>query len=284
LISKLFSVGDRVKPGRYYKHSQFSRVVNYTDGDLLVALVNADVGAGPNNIVVSADRFLESSESLIVSEDKLAFDHEGFELELIPKYDSRFFCINEKAKTLDSVCEDIEELIFHYSSPLSLAFLLDPEREVNFRTNFEKQLVSKLKASWDLFLRGKINEAVVTAKGTGLGLTPSGDDFLSGILSGLRIGQLYYQKSLNKFCDEIYQEAIGTNIFSNTFLFYAKNGCFYESVKLMLQHLFVGSTISPELVEKVFSRGETSGADYIVGLWLGAARLCVTGENDARNV
>jgi len=144
LISKLFSVGDRVKPGRYYKHSQFSRVVNYTDGDLLVALVNADVGAGPNNIVVSADRFLESSESLIVSEDKLAFDHEGFELELIPKYDSRFFCINEKAKTLDSVCEDIEELIFLHSY---INYRLNPV-SVNGILHYCPQSISSVTLNW----------------------------------------------------------------------------------------------------------------------------------------
>ena len=52
VTAEIISIGDHLFPGEFSLHSRFRRVVNFTDGKTIVAVVDEEVGRGPVNIVV----------------------------------------------------------------------------------------------------------------------------------------------------------------------------------------------------------------------------------------
>ncbi|MEW6222800.1 MAG: DUF2877 domain-containing protein [Candidatus Hadarchaeota archaeon] len=125
--------------------------------------------------------------------------------------------------------------------------------------------------------KGDISGVKTSAKGIiglGPGLTPSGDDFLSGFVSAL----WWFSRSFGKgivVADEInasiFYEAKKTNLLSRQLLQHAVHGEVNERVGKLLLAILSGaqSEIGP-LVEQVAKIGETSGVDMMVGLLLGA--------------
>ncbi|MEN8174066.1 MAG: DUF2877 domain-containing protein [Chloroflexota bacterium] len=119
-----------------------------------------------------------------------------------------------------------------------------------------------------------IEEAAVRLVGLGLGLTPSGDDYLMGVIFGLWIG---YPKNFAVRCAElIYQTAREkTNHLSAAWLGAAAD----EEAGEIWHHLF-GALISHEKtllqqsIARILAAGHSSGGDALAGfiLALGNAR------------
>jgi hypothetical protein len=106
-------------------------------------------------------------------------------------------------------------------------------------------------------------------KGCGLGLTPAGDDFIAGFLIGLHLLQRLHGMDAQPTADAVFRAARGKNIFSNAFLNLARRGLFFGHMKDLLVALVSGSEASVRrATKKLFTVGETSGADLATGLFM----------------
>ncbi len=174
----------------------------------------------------------------------------------------------------------VEEIITDESHPKSLAFLLDARRERHFRTAFERAFVAQIKdGSSRMFPVAGVGDpggprstTAATIKGArllagcGLGLTPSGDDFIAGMLIGLNVVRLLTGQSRRTLAKRLFAAAEGNNLLSNSFLALAHNGRVTEHMQAFVSAL----TGSPgaELARKtrrIMAAGETSGADLLTG-------------------
>ena len=106
-------------------------------------------------------------------------------------------------------------------------------------------------------------------KGCGLGLTPSGDDFIAGLLIGLRLLQRLHGRNLQPVADAVFRAARGTNVFSNTFLDSARRGLLFGRMKDLLLALLLANKASVRsAAEKLLAVGASSGADLGTGFFV----------------
>jgi len=297
---RILSIGDEVRNGTYQLHSCFRHAVNFTDGRRLVTLVTPDVGAGPVNIVVgdltpfdrelvpgfprtptppSQDRFQfkpssgcaspdtpsrRSTKSLRVDRYSIVFANRRLLLSATQSYGSLLHIEKETSRgVFRRNLKIVEEIITDESHPKSLAFLLDARRERNFRTTFERALVARIKdGAGHMFTASGVRKLA----GCGLGLTPSGDDFIAGVFIGLNVVQLLTGQSRRTLAKRLFAAAEGDNLLSNSFLALAHSGRVTEHMQAFVSAL-AGSP-SAELAlqtRRIMTAGETSGADLLTG-------------------
>ncbi|MHC1759826.1 MAG: DUF2877 domain-containing protein [Negativicutes bacterium] len=120
--------------------------------------------------------------------------------------------------------------------------------------------------------------------GLGPGLTPSGDDFLSGIMLALHWGKQAMAFEVD-VCQQVDWQAVidaskeRTNLISHTQMFYASQGQANEVLTKLLSSLFGSAneeTVQND-IEKVLAIGSTSGSDILAGIGKGLEFL-LTGE------
>ena len=110
--------------------------------------------------------------------------------------------------------------------------------------------------------------------GLGVGLTPSGDDFLVGFLAGLWC-QLNREKDFSSFREQlgkrIIQKAQATNAISRTFLHYAAQGQVSSHLEGLTRE--ISSPTSQQTLSKksdlAMLVGASSGMDGVTGLLIG---------------
>ena len=258
-MHQVMSFGDIIRPGAYALHSRFSRAVNFIGGGRLVSVVDPSIGGGPINIVLAGADFGRLG-SLQVQEDSFLLD--GASLPKSPLFDSR---LPAPGTSLDlRRCRD---LLLRKAHPKSLAFLLDDSRSRGFTSGFEKALVQRLQTAAHELRDGDLEAGSRSARGAGLGLTPSGDDLLSGYLWGLHFRQRISGGDLSAEIKRVYASAKSTNPLSSAFLGCALEGRFFQRLRDLLADLGDPERIEGRL-DGLLSVGETSGADTCVGLML----------------
>lgn len=90
--------------------------------------------------------------------------------------------------------------------------------------------------------------------GLGLGLTPSGDDFLAGLLAlQFATGRIFLKEDL---------DLKSTNYISGEFLSYAQEGIFSEDIKRLF-------TEDVSFAKEILKSGHSSGADTLFGIYYG---------------
>lgn len=100
--------------------------------------------------------------------------------------------------------------------------------------------------------------------GLGIGLTPSGDDFLCGVLAGLTLCGTEQDPFLGILRDRIARNLNRTNTISAAFLSSAARGCFSEPV-LQLSEFPAGE----EIRRQFQAIGHSSGFDTLCGVLFG---------------
>ncbi len=282
---EVLSWGDKIRRGTYRLHSRFASAVNFVSGEDFIFVVTAEIGAGPCSIVLRGriDGLLDSLE---VHEDYLSFEEERTYFSESRVYRSAIeipFC---DSGVLKRSLEFFGKAIVEHASAKSLAFLLMPERKSAFKSSFEKAYVEKFEEAYTKLLDGNIHVAVRMVKGLGPGLTPSGDDFNAGLLTAMNVTRMIPPDSgertripsapfvkggeANGLINSIYEEARGDNSFTNALLGYAARGWVGEKCKRLVESLFVGDEKETDRDTKaLLTMGETSGADFGVGLWTG---------------
>ncbi|MCK4661692.1 MAG: DUF2877 domain-containing protein [Bacteroidales bacterium] len=146
-----------------------------------------------------------------------------------------------------------------------MSFLINNQREKYFSSGFETAFVKHTKKAFLELKCGDFFQGIKMMKGSGFGLTPSGDDFVSGVLLGLSINEKLYNKDLRTLKKSILKIALGKNLISNAFLYYSSTNAHFKRFKdFQYDFLYDFENLKPSL-NKLISVGETSGADILTG-------------------
>jgi hypothetical protein len=115
--------------------------------------------------------------------------------------------------------------------------------------------------------RLSIGKSAAALAGLGPGLTPAGDDYLVGLMAGLRVWPGPGELSPQEACHIIFEATEGrTTLLSRAFLHSAKEGLFGEDWHELLAELSRGeATGIQRAARRIMSSGATSGADALAG-------------------
>lgn len=102
--------------------------------------------------------------------------------------------------------------------------------------------------------------------GIGYGQTPSGDDFILGLIAVLSL----QGRDLSGLATIIHEY---DNPFSRTILEDACSGCFSEPLLALMNHL-AGGTCPSDAAEALIRVGSTSGRGTLAGMYYGLHQSC----------
>ena len=272
---ELVSYGNQLCSGQYKLHSKFNSAVNFIFGDTFVFVVNESVGSGPVNIVIKGIAPM-SVNSLEISEGCMYLNNTKLEFDADKLYDPVTYLQKFDYNNFSRNLVFLENSVIKISPQYSLAYLLDSDRRLEFSSSFELEYVKRIDLGVREILYGNILIGVGLIKGLGPGLTPAGDDFNSGLLIALNLIEKISSSDMQKSIKLIYQEAVGSNLFTNAFLRCASHGfLFYKFRELINAVLYSDQNCILDKTESVLSIGETSGADQLVGFLIGMKRFLI---------
>ncbi len=259
----LMSFGDKISSGEYIIHSRFRNSINFYYKEKLITLGNKKIGSGPSNIIFEKN-FFDNIKKIIIFDNSFYLDNEKFTIEKEKIYSSDLIISNFDINSFYKNLKVFERYLKIFSKDRGLLPLIDEniENNKNFINNFTKRIYEGMNYLFNIDLI----EGIRLIKGVGIGLTPSGDDFISGLLTALKVLEIINKKNNLYLRKLIYDSAKGDNLISNNFLFYASEGLFFERTKKLILSLFYGN--ESEIVDSTLSIlqiGETSGVDFSTG-------------------
>ncbi|MGA2624024.1 MAG: DUF2877 domain-containing protein [Bacteroidota bacterium] len=270
---RVVSHGKQLRRGAYSLHSKFASAVNFSCGNDFAFVVAMNTGAGPLNIVLQGMR-LDSLNSLEIDNDSICLNGIRFAFSSSTLFDPRIEIYGYDQDNFKRNLKTFEQALVAFSQPASLAFLLDETRKGNFTSSFDIEYVRRFESAYRTFFPNTYLRGIEMVKGLGPGLTPSGDDFISGLLIALNVRQAAFRIDLSQTIHSIYQIAQGTNPFTNAFLRCAARGEVSEKFKRLIGSLFHSER--KEIIEstqRLLIVGATSGADQAVGFLIGLKRF-----------
>lgn len=172
------------------------------------------------------------------------------------------------------LCEG-ESALMQYAKPAILA-LLASLPVLLFRSS--DRLSDRLSQIENVKTSADVNQWV-RLLGAGPGLTPSGDDFLSGILTALHL--LGHSATAKLLWNNMAATArTSTNEISVALLEQAAAGRMSHKVSLLLKALLDDTSTSPARLRELLAQlGETSGWDWLAGFVLGLNTLLAVPES-----
>lgn len=263
---EIVSIGDRLAEGRYELHSRFADVVNFSCRGALAAVASERVGPGPLNIVAGGVDF-ERVGSLQVGDSSLWLDDREYPISSLGDFSSGVEIHNRiDISRLNANLSAFEEALIASSHPKSLAFLLNPIKRNGFVTSFDKEFARRMEEGVGAIFGSDRLGGVGMIRGLGYGLTPSGDDFLSGMLLACNIVGRLTDADYSERIEEIYKIAIGGNLISNAGFLCAKNGWMTGRQKSIVSAILYNDAADVASCAKSLEDiGETSGTDWGVG-------------------
>ncbi|MCX6267565.1 MAG: DUF2877 domain-containing protein [Bacteroidetes bacterium] len=258
--------GDDLPAGTFVPLSRYKNIVNFVNDQNQFVYITSNQDFLASNALFLPAINIAAVASLAISSETIVVDQICIDRNKMAIYDSTM--------NYDGVdFEDFELQLLHLSADeshlfpeKSLIFLLNPANEKLFSSGFDRQFMLNAKKSAGLILSGSIVKGIETIKGTGYGLTPSGDDFIAGFLLGLHYNECRYNIDLSGFREEIYHAALGKNLLISSFLLRAKNKKYFNPLKKILLLLAGASQSSlSEGLQQLLSIGATSGADFFSG-------------------
>jgi len=256
-----------------------------TEGEI-IALVGPAVGNGPLNIVIEDIRVLERvrpglptvfSDAQLVLGDSLVVSLDGAQL-WGPEVN--WGCLaTERRKLEDTLAALCSWLSQNDIADGLLGLVLNKEKEPGAQAdgtcsphNRAFLAMARMGIKWLMQAlqdgdRPSVGESAALLAGLGPGLTPAGDDYLVGLMAGLRVWPGLCEVSSEEACRIILEAAEGrTTLLSRAFLRSAKEGLFGESWHELLAELAGGEAIGmQQAAKRILSAGATSGADALAG-------------------
>lgn len=264
----LLSAGDLVEEGTYEVHSRFNRVVNFSCKDRLATLVEESIGPGPVHLVMRGAN-LKKVHTLAVSATTVRLDGISFHRKEVRTYDSRILLPAAEAVVFRRNLRIMEHELHTQAPPKSLAYLLDEQRLAAFRSGFERAVAHHIAGGVQLLLNGEVKSGIGRLSGCGFGLTPSGDDFIAGVLIGLHARRQLHGEPTESLVSVIYHAAGKEGFLSRAFLRLARLGRVGEGMKRLLLALGAGDeTETRDATARLLEVGATSGADLGTGLYM----------------
>jgi len=270
-IVKPLSTGDYIdydKECNLKKLSIHKSVCNFVYGNNnLLSFVTENIGNGPFNVIVKDNEIefikeiTESGDDIWIKDDKIYFgDRLCVELgskRWNSKIDLRFN-INDKKEFGDIMKYYIQRT---NRRGLSIIFSIIQGDKI-IANSLDIKIAKLVKNNFLQFVFQHNPEYLTNIIGVGRGLTPSADDFIRGVLTGLQYFLSYDVK--NRF-GRILQLS-KTSIISRNYLIGSLDGRIDGQMKEFLHS--IGRDDSVAKLERVMATGESSGIDYLAGFFI----------------
>jgi hypothetical protein len=278
MIQSIYGVSAAPKAQRWLERSSRARILNLfpealnliNDGQTVLSLVVPALGNGPFAIVVDCDEIpnqFEITEQIVIQNNEILIGDVAFQLDAaevwnpIPDWQSLIQV--EKA----GLVAEIEGQLRETSSGGGIAEVCYPDENIPGSKFF-----SAMQAGSNFLLEGlrevnteKIMTGAETLGGLGVGLTPSGDDYLMGVMYGLW-ASLRPEVASNT-CNLIWAGAAGqTTTLAREWLAAAVAGEAVESWHGLVSAVAeVWEEEIARAIGEILETGETSGADALCG-------------------
>ena len=258
------SFGDLICAGQYSLHSSFSHFRNFISPDReIVGITTKSELVGPANILLSECN-LKKIDNLKILQDRLHIEGEIFAKKSLNFFNSDVQFTHPNPTLTYSNCVKVEKYLQKNSPPESLIQIVKSQNERGFKAEIAKRLkmsfLSLEKRDYEGFTKG--------ISGVGFGLTPSGDDYLCGVLFCTHILEKIFGANCTSSREIIYTNAISKRVISNHFLKLAKSNRAQKTLKSFILTL-TKNTSNIELIKKTKTLQEfglTSGSDLCWGI------------------
>jgi hypothetical protein len=270
------TIGDMVEIGSYDLHSLFSRVANFAGGGRLVTLGTQALDDGPLNIVIHT--LPEGLTRLEVGIDTLVLhgrDVRSWKRGGGTTYDSEITDFEPGDSAVQRIKENsatLRDFLCQRAHSSSLRFLWMKEALRFGGGPFNDAVAQRIWAGAQALRAGQWIEGTRSLRGVGIGLTPTGDDFLVGVMFGLHVAARATGTDAQSVVDLMGDEALrGEPIRSEPIIkaMYrmARRARAFRSLKNLLAAIvWHGAEEVVSCAQSVFSVGETSGTDLVTGL------------------
>lgn len=241
-------------------HSIFHKALNLKleEGDMLSLLVSR-IDKSPTSIILNLDSFTpfnaKVGDEFYIEDKKLIVGLEEISLDHAFKYELKLPNIDKKSRFLEDnlsiAHEYMDSLIKNVNNPMELL------------------IFKKLKESANNLKLGlEISSIFKSLIGMGIGLTPSGDDFLVGFMSVAFLKVSGMENFKAAFESLIFEARSLTNEISYSVLKNASRGYFKQIYSDFIDSFFT-STIRDEDFEAILKMGYSSGRDTLLGIITG---------------
>ena len=294
-IIKTFS---RLKSAKYrpnldlYVHSIYERTINLMLDGQLIALQIADSPVSPISIILpldetGLDRLKIKSNSpvsidgtnLLIGKNSISLDH-AYDV-----YDDTLYEHNCSSSLKDEVWQLIvasdrdgfSTLIKSQNTPDDIALsyakkkLIDAESICSIMT-YGNSAEEPTKSNQ----LNKLCDSLSGLIGVGTGLTPGGDDFMTGVLSTFKaLPQCFNSRLISSLSNSICSRRNNTNEISSAFIDCALRGQFSKAIIDLYDSLCLDNVQSPgieqdkidNLLDSFLDIGHTSGIDTLTGIF-----------------
>ena len=254
---------------------RFRRAIDLLIDEQLLAVVTPEIGDGPFNVVVRALPRSPLPRRFVVRPGARGCDLGPWHLQFGPRtrvWDARppWSRLAFDAAALRAVREVVSEAARTGRSPL-----VGAPGQAHPRVRALRQALGQDVEA--------LSGAAADLAGWGPGLTPSGDDYLAGLMLGLWSVSFGHTQTLDReqtlvsrvsscradLCDRIYQAAASrTHRISRAFLKAARDGLADARWHALLRALASGEPSNVRrAAETVLAFGATSGFDMLLGFW-----------------
>ncbi len=264
----ILSIGDLVEPGTYDFLNGFRRVVNLTDGKRAVTLALPGIDRGPLNVIArgfdpdAVQRVRVERGAVVVDGTRAEFGEDAV-------YDSSLPAALRGGESFRRNIAVLGALLYALAPRKSLAYLLDQARMRTVESEFERRLAEHtMNCVRDMMLWDR-RRGVSRLSGCGIGLTPSGDDFIVGFLLGLGVLESMGFRDWMGERGKVLEWTGLRDVLSTAFLTSAARGHAFESMRELVTALDLGGDAEVRAAtERLLSVGATSGADTGVGFFI----------------
>lgn len=265
-------------------HSVYRRTINLSVGKKFLALQTKDSPLSPISIItnLSASEVeklnIQKKDLVIVSESKIqivgVLKNTCFFLKTSTLHDLKLSALPSE--------ELYVPLLYNIKKALSFASTGGFEIIFNQKSIWNDSLIltcakKHIYHSMNLYNNGMLESSAIELcrlLGLGIGLTPSGDDFLCGVLAGLRLTKNDNTQFAKKLNQEISTHLDDTLDISAAFLFCALKNNFSFAINSLTNHPIIKNnpnktfnSTTPNSIFKSFSEiGHSSGFDTLCGI------------------
>lgn len=258
-------------------HSVYRKTINLSAGNKLVALQAEGSPLSPISLITELSA-LDMSSLAIEPGTPVRFAQDCIEISA-SQAPHRFFCKDSDIYNLflpagtmtgsDTICpsliKNIESVLSHVKTGgFDIIFNGEPDSDLSLMLLAAKKRILESK---DLYYTRHFEESAITLSrllGLGTGLTPGGDDFLCGVLAGLRLLNQEESKFAKVLRKEISEHLSDTIDISAAFLLCALENQYSLAVNALC------AVPEPDEISALFSEiGHSSGIDTLCGVLYG---------------
>ncbi len=259
-------------------HSIFERAANVElPGQHLVVLLDATCANVAHGVRLPTDTWRTLRQSLKVAQP-VWFDRRGVRFartgQTVDLAYAQRWSADLRGARIDTRDPAVIGAFIAASAACSQAWQQDADCLVAAYRRRLSEILFKLKAAIHARAASIVAHQLRSLIGLGPGLTPSGDDFVVGLLAGLAIGadhQTWRTRFLSAITDEL--DLSTTTLVSRQLLFDACHQQFAQPLAELALAIASGSADVPTKLHAALAIGAHSGADGVAGLLFGM-RVC----------